>query len=119
MLGLILGVLICAVTLFPLVLSEMLHRTTVVDVHNENGIAMYIEMAVTNSILTAVTYLECILIGTVILSVKSAKKIPAFDKDYIMILGCQIRPDGSLTPLLKGRTDRALEFADMQENNSG
>lgn len=119
MLGLILGVLICAVTLFPLVLSEMLHRTTVVDVHDENGIAMYIEMAVTNSILTAVTYLECILIGTVILSVKSAKKIPAFDKDYIMILGCQIRPDGSLTPLLKGRTDRALEFADMQENNSG
>ena len=36
-----------------------------------------------------------------------------------MILGCQIRKDGTLTPLLKGRTDRALEFARMQKEVSG
>ncbi len=50
---------------------------------------------------------------------KAAKRIPAFDKDYILILGCQIKKDGTLTPLLKGRADRAIEFARMQKEASG
>lgn len=64
-------------------------------------------------------YLECVLMGTIILSTKAAKRIPAFDKDYILILGCQIKKDGTLTNLLKGRADRAIEFAKMQEEASG
>ena len=76
-------------------------------------------MAVTNTILVAVSYLECILLGTIILTVKAARRIPAFDKDYILILGCKIRGDGSLTPLLKGRADRALDFARMQKEAGG
>ncbi len=119
MLGLILGLLLCLSTIFPSVLSELLQRTTIVDVHNERGIALYVEMAVTNGILIVVSYLECILWGTIILSVIAAKKTPAFDKDYILILGCQIRSDGTLTPLLKGRADRAMEFARMQKEATG
>ena len=71
------------------------------------------------SVFAAVTYFECILIGTIILGIKSAKNIPSFDKDYILILGCQIRSDGTLTSLLKGRTDRAIEFAKTQQKESG
>ncbi len=119
MLGLILGLLVCLGTLVPHLLSEFLQRTTIVDVHNERGIAMHIEMLVTNSILICVSYLECILLATVLLALKAARNVPAFDKDYIMILGCQIRKDGSLTPLLKGRADRAIEFARMQKEKTG
>jgi uncharacterized SAM-binding protein YcdF (DUF218 family) len=119
MLGLILGLLVCIGTIFPPVLSEFLQRTTIVDVHYERGFALYAEMAATNIILVIVSYLECVLCASVILSVKAAKKNPAFDKDYILILGCQIKNDGTLTPLLKGRADRAMEFAKMQKEKTG
>ena len=119
MLGIILGLLVCFCTVLPPILSELLQRTDIVDVHNERGTALYVEMIVTNTILVAVSYLECILLGTIILSVKAAKKIPAFDKDYILILGCQIKKDGTMTPLLKGRADRALKFALMQKEAAG
>lgn len=119
MLGTALGILVCLGTLLPNALSAFLQQTKIVDVHNERGIALYVEMAVTNIVLVTVSYLECILWGTILLAVKAARKIPAFDKDYILILGCQIKKDGSLTPLLKGRTDCALKFARMQKEASG
>ena len=118
-LGFIMGLVISLGTIFPYVLSEFLQRANIADVYNKQGIALYIKMAVNNSMLVVVTYLECILISTIVLSIIAAKKIPSFDKDYILILGCQNKKDGTLTPLLKGRTDRALEFSDMQEKASG
>ena len=119
MLGCILGVLVCLGTVLPIWISEFLQRTTIIDVHNERGMAAYVEMAITTSVLVCDTYLECILLSTVIHTVRASKRIPSFDKDYILILGCQISADGSLTPLLKGRTDRAIEFAKMQEQATG
>ena len=119
MLGCILGITVCLGTIFPFALGEFLQRTTIVDVHNQNGMALYIELFVENSILAITSYLELILIGTIILSTKAAKRIPAFDKDYIIIHGCQIRKDGTLTNLLKGRADRAIEFAKMQKEKTG
>jgi uncharacterized SAM-binding protein YcdF (DUF218 family) len=44
--------------------------------------------------------------------------MPAFDKDYIIIHGCQIRKDGTLTKLLQSRADRAIEFANMQKEHT-
>ena len=49
----------------------------------------------------------------------SAKRIPRFDKDYIIILGCKIRKDGTLTPILKSRVDRAITFSKMQYEATG
>lgn len=66
-----------------------------------------------------IAYLECILLATIISSVVSGKHIPKFDKDYIIILGCMIRKDGTLTPLLRARVDRAIEFSKMQNEASG
>ena len=119
MLGMFLGLLVCLGTVFPVLLSEFLQRTTLVDVHNERGVALYVEMAVTNGILIAVSYLECILWSTVILARRAARQIPSFDRDYMLILGCQLRADGTLTPLLKGRADRALDFARLQKEAAG
>ena len=119
MLGCILGVALCLGTIAPWILSEWLQRTSVVDVHNERGFALYAERFVENTVYLIVAYLECILIGTVFVTLRAAKKTPAFDKDYIVIHGCQIRRDGSLTPLLQGRADRALAFAAEQEKAGG
>ena len=119
MLGCILGVLLCVSTIAPMALGEILQRTTLVDVHNERGAALYIEMIVEQTIFVIVAYLECILIGTVLSGFRAARHIPSFDKDYIIILGCQIKRDGTLTPLLQSRVDRAMAFADMQRKATG
>ena len=119
MLGAILGAFLCLGILFPVALGEWLQRTTLVDVHNMNGAALYVELFVEAAAGVIVAYVECVLAGTVILGIRAARRVPAFDKDYILIHGCQIRPDGSLTNLLKGRADRAVEFARMQKEATG
>ena len=121
MLGIILGVGLCLLTLLPGALGEYLQWSPnpIMDVHNEQGAGLYIETFTEGVISMFVTYLECILIGTVFFGVKAARHIPAFDKDYILIHGCQIMDDGSLTPLLRSRADRALEFARMQKEKTG
>ena len=50
---------------------------------------------------------------------KSQMYEPEPDRDFIIVLGCAIRKDGSPTPLLKGRLDRAYDFARKQELESG
>ncbi len=120
MLGCALGLLLCLATIFPDCLSYYLHWSqAAIDVHRENGLWRHVFMAVENGILVMLTYLECILLGTIVLGFKAARRIPAFDKDYILILGCQINADGTLTNLLKGRADRALEFARLQKEAVG
>ncbi|MBO6157963.1 MAG: YdcF family protein [Firmicutes bacterium] len=119
MLGCFLGIAICAGILFPRILSELLQRSSVIDVHNEQGIYLYIEIFVENAISVIVFYLDCILAATIILAFRAAKNVPSFNQSYILILGCQIKPDGSVTNLLKGRADRAIEFAAMQKEKTG
>lgn len=57
---------------------------------------------------------ECFLIGSVICGALAAKHEPALDRDYIVILGCKVRKDGTLYPLIRGRVDRAIAFYQKQ-----
>lgn len=66
-----------------------------------------------------VTYCECLLAAAVLSGIRAAVYEPRPDKDYVVILGCRIRPDGSLYPLLRGRVDRAIEFVRNQEAKTG
>ena len=118
-LGLILGVFLCLSTMFPDMLNNYLQKATFIDVHKESGIAAHIQLFVETTIYAIVTYLECILISTIVLGIKAAKHIPKFDKDFIIILGCQIKKDGSLTNLLKSRVNRAIEFKNLQKEKTG
>ncbi len=59
-------------------------------------------------------YCECLFISTVVCSFLSVHHHIKPGIDYIIILGCGIRRDGSPTPLLKGRIDAAIEFEKMQ-----
>ena len=118
-LGIILGIVLCFSSILPEILYNMLYSATWIDIHNQNGIGVYIYNLVETTIYITVTYIECILIGTIIIGIKAAKHIPKFDKDCIIILGCQIKKDGTLTKLLKGRVDRAIEFSKMQKEKTG
>lgn len=64
-------------------------------------------------------YFECLLTATVKCAIDAAKHNPAFNKDYVLVLGCRIRPDGTLYPLIQARTDRAITFAREQKEATG
>ncbi len=78
-----------------------------------------VQNTLTNVYATVFVYFECMLAGSVICGVKAARHRPAPDKDFIIILGCWFRPDGSLPPLLRGRVDRAIEFWRQQKEQTG
>lgn len=64
-------------------------------------------------------YLECMFLSVVACSFLATKYKTPFDRDFIIILGCAIRGDGSLTPLLKGRVDSAVAFEKKQFRETG
>ncbi len=66
-----------------------------------------------------VVYIECMFLSTIVCSYLSTRYKPHYDRDYIIILGCGIRKDGTLTPLLKGRADSAIAFEKAQYEKNG
>ena len=64
-------------------------------------------------------YFECMVIGAFIADLIAARYEPDKDKDYIIILGCRPRNDGTPTPLLKSRIDRAADFYKAQVRKTG
>ena len=119
MLAIILSILLCIATVTPAFVSYILQSSTLIDVHNWRGTGRFIGMFIENTAGIIVVYFECILAGSIVLGIKAARHIPSFDKDYIIIHGCQIRKDGTLTKLLQSRADRAVEFAEMQKKATG
>lgn len=118
MLGIILGIVLCLFTLLPDFMYRFTYNDIFIEIHNLGSIPYYIYTFIETFIFSFVAYLECILIAVIILSIKAAKRIPKFNKDYIIILGCMINKDGSLTNLLKSRVDRAIEFRNMQKEKT-
>ena len=57
-----------------------------------------------------ILYLESMLVGAIAASLIAAFIEPEPDRDFMIILGCGIREDGTPTPLLRGRIDRAIAF---------
>ncbi len=64
-------------------------------------------------------YFECMIIGVILSYILVSKIQPLLNKDFIIILGCGIEPDGTPTPLLRGRIDRALAFRNEQLEKTG
>lgn len=74
---------------------------------------------ITNLLTAAYLYFECMLIGTAIAYFITARYQPKKDIDYIIILGCALRNDGTPTPLLQSRIDRALKLYREQKERTG
>ena len=68
---------------------------------------------------TVYSLMECFLMGSVVCGFLAATHEPAPDKDYIIILGCRVKKDGTLYPLIRGRVDRAIAFHEKQLAKTG
>ncbi len=73
----------------------------------------------TNILASVYFYLECMLVGAVIAGLLTAAYKPKPDKDFMIILGCGLKKDGTPTPLLQGRIDCALRFYREQKAQTG
>ncbi len=66
--------------------------------------------AVDSVIATAMAFGECLLFSTIICGWLASRHVPTHALDYTVVLGCGIRKDGTPSPLLAGRVDKAREF---------
>ncbi len=78
-----------------------------------------LDNALQNTYATLFIYGQCMLTGAAVCGITAARRVPDADKDFIIILGCWFRKDGSLPPLLKGRVDKALSFWHSQKEATG
>ena len=108
MLGVALGV-VWTVALVPLFLSNTSFRTIDTSLRGQ----------ISDCVAYIVSFMACMLLSTIVCAYLSTKFNPPHDKDYIIILGCCIRPDGTLTPILKGRADAAIAFEKAQFAETG
>lgn len=110
----LLGILIAVIWVAALVLYGYLGR---------NFSGSWEEVRTLNAMQTVVAvvmnFAFFLLVATVLSAYFAQKHRPVFDKDYIIILGCHIRKDGTPTPILKGRVDRALAFEKKQFQKTG
>ncbi len=112
--GLFMWIFLCVSTFLLDWIYGILFRSQIIDIFNQNWPGPYIYNFVESLIYLSVVYLECVFISTVVIALKAARRIPKFDKDYMIILWCKMRKDWSLTKLLRGRVDKAIDFRDKQ-----
>ena len=79
----------------------------------------YIKYSLDICINATLSYFYTLIVATLYCNIKAAQHVPKHDKDFVIILGSKIKSDGTLTPLLKGRADKAIAFGQKQyaENN--
>ncbi len=108
LLGIILGLLslmgICGSQTLYFVISRLLLGTE----------KQFIKYSLDICISATLSYLYTLIIATLYCNVRAARHIPKYDKDFIIILGSKIKNDGTLTPLLKARVDKAIDFGNRQ-----
>ena len=111
----VLGIGVGLLLVAGLALAHWLYRREL------SGPARRIQMwrTLQNVYATGFAYFECMLIGAIICGIKAARHVPEGVADYILILGCGFRKDGTLTPLLRGRVDRAIEYWRRQKAATG
>lgn len=79
-----------------------------------NADKRFVKCALDICINATLSYMYTLIISTLYCNIRASKHIPNYDKDFIIILGSKINNDGTLPPLLKGRADTAIDFANKQ-----
>ena len=80
--------------------------------------AVYLDCAY-NAATAVFLYFECMLIGVIITNSITVSFLVPDDIDVIIVLGCAIRTDGTPTPILRGRADRAIKVYQSQIRKNG
>lgn len=102
----LLGILLGILALLGLVGSQAIYMIT----STISGKQLVLKKLIDICFNVTLSYFYTLIIATLYCNIKAAKHIPSYDKDYIIILGSKINKDGTLTPLLKARVDKAIEF---------
>ena len=79
---------------------------------------IYIKKFIDIGLNSVLCYFYCLTLATLYANIKAANHKPDYDKDFVIVLGCKIRKNGTLTPILKSRVDRAIDFAKEQKEKS-
>lgn len=110
----LLGIILAALIVFGMAFGALVYniisfRTATVRIDN----------FILNTYYAVFSLFVSLLLAVFIIFFRTARHSPSYDKDYIVILGCRLKPDGTLYPLVRGRVDRAMEFAAAQEAAGG
>ncbi len=106
----VLGILLSVMVLAGEVLVALL------DVWSSfSGLGNLLQNMAVNLLAAFYLYFECMIIGSVIADLIAAKYHADPDRDYLLVLGCGLKKDGTPTPLLRGRLDLALKFNEEQQ----
>lgn len=112
-----LGVIFGITNIILVIVGQMIYKLTGKMFLNESQylIKRFIDL----SLNTVLSYWYCLILATIYCNIMAAKHMPEYNKDFIIILGSKIKEDGTLTPLLKARVNKAIDFANNQkkENN--
>ena len=85
----------------------------------ESDALYYVAMVMNISAAFLLSYFECMFLSTMFCAIASACYVPPYPLDYLMILGCAIQKDGTPTPILRGRVQRAFDFEREQYEKVG
>lgn len=85
----------------------------------ESNVLYYLAAMMNIGVAFLLSYFECMFLSTMLCAVASTRYKPPYDMDYIIILGCAIQKDGTPTPILWGRVQRAFEFEQQQYQAAG
>ena len=113
----LLGIIIGLFAVIGLFGSQTIYMLTTKLIISENQIV--IKKFIDISINLVLTYFYALIIATLYCNVKAANHLPTYDKDFVIILGSKINPDATLTPLLRGRVDKAIDFGKNQYKKTG
>ena len=111
LLGIFLGIL----AILGLFGSQTIYFITKSLLNNNEIVKKLIDVSINISL----SYFYTLIIATLYCNIMASIHKPTYDKDYVIILGCKINNDGSLTPLLKARVDKAINFAKEQKERTG
>lgn len=111
----VLGILLGAVVFGGMLTIEFLNDFNSV----ESDLLFYINIIAHSCACLLLCYFECMLVSTIFCAVAATRYKPRHNMDYIIILGCALNSDGTPTPLLRGRIERAFEFETEQYSDTG
>ncbi len=112
------------VNILGIILAFLLTGGEIFMILTDSSLAGYVHFPwlhelVVNLFTAGYLYFECMMIGLMVAYYITSGYQPNYDKDYLIILGCGIRKDGTPCPLLRGRIDRAVTFRNEQLKATG
>ena len=112
----LLGIILSVFALLGLVESQVIYMiTSSIELSDKQ---LMIKKMLDVEINLILSYFYSLILATLYCNMRAGRYIPKYDKDFVIILGSRINKDGTLTPLLKGRVDRAIYFGKKQYENT-